>query len=626
MLLLAMQPAFSQTSQTQFVPRNIQKAYEKNTRSHDGRPGAAYWQNRAEYKIDVNINFETRLVSGQSEIKYFNQSPDTLRWVKLKLAHELYRKGAQRAYDLTPSDITDAGVDITSLTVGRKKMEKPNSMKGNSFLSIKLETPLPPGQNLSLSLGWNYVAPVGTDAPRECVCDSTSWFLAYWYPQVAVYDDLHGWADAPYNGMQEQYNDFSDYDVRVTVPANVMVWATGELQNGRDLFDSEILKKIEQARTAVEPVKIFSTEDYAAKKPFFKSKTATHTYIYKAAQVPDFAIGLSDHFLWDAASVVVDGAMGRRAFVSAAYDPKSQDYYQVCKAATQAIGLMSTFQPGFPYPYPAMTVFNGNDGMEFPMMCNDASTHPHSPVGLTVHEISHTYFPFMMGINEQYYAWMDEGWASFFDVILTDSIENKHEKGIRNYTDHAGTEADVPLMVPTRFLSSPAYRVSSYTRPQAAYFSLLDQLGYEKFHACMVEYMNRWKGKHPMPFDFFNSWNAASGQNLDWFWKPWFFESGYPDLAISEVKTKGSKNMIFIENRGTQPVPIHAEILFADGKTETIHFKPDVWLGGTKAILKNELRKTVILQPTTKGTIKKIKLSHRWIPDVNPADNSWGER
>ncbi len=613
--------AFSQTSKTQFVPRNIQKAYEKNTRSHDGLPGKNYWQNRAEYKIEVNINFENRMVSGQADIQYFNESPDSLRNIKLKLAHDLWKKGGQRAYDLAASEITDEGVFISSLSVAGKNVDKPNEQKSNTFLNLKLDAPLAPGQKIDLKIGWNYIAPKDEGAPRECVCDSTSWFLSYWYPQVAVYDDLHGWADAPYNGLQEMYNDFSNYEVRVNVPATVMVWATGELQNGRDLFQPDVFQKIEKAKTAAEPIKIFSPEDYAAKKPFFKN-TGRHTYIYKASGVPDFAIGFSDHFLWDAASVVVDEKTGRRTFVSAAYDPKSLDYFQVCKIATQAIHLMSNYQPGYPFPYPSMTVFNGNDGMEFPMMCNDASTHPRKPTFLTAHEISHSYFPFMMGINEQYYAWMDEGWAAFFDVQLVDTIENVKTGRLRDYSTLAGTDSDMPLNVPTRHLSGQSYRISSYNRPAAAYFSLLDLLGYEKFHHCMTEYMDRWKGKHPMPFDFFNSWNAAAGQNLDWFWKPWFFEPGYPDLAISDVKAKRGKTVIFIENKGTQPIPVHLEILFEDGKTETIHKTAAVW----KENSMKTPSKTILIQPKTVGTIKKISLEHRFVPDVNMADNFWGGR
>lgn len=621
LLCCACNAVFAQQN-TLFVPRQIQRAFDKETRSRDGLPGKNYWQNRAEYKIDVSLDLPTRRVDGVADIRYFNQSPDTLKTIRLKLAHDLWRKGGQRGYDLTPSDITDAGVDVQRLSVGGKPVENPNKLKANTFLNIKLETPLPPGRPVQLGIQWSYIAPAGTDAPRECVCDSTSWFLAYWYPQVAVYDDLHGWADAPYNGVYEQYNDFSDYEVRVQVPSNVMVWATGELQNASEIFQPEFLGRFERAKTASNVIKIFSPEDYADKTRFFKATDKTHTLRYKASGVPDFAFAISDHFLWDATSVVVDDSTGRRTLVAAAYDPKSKDYYEVCKIAQQGIRLMSTYLPGYPYPYPAMTVFNGNDGMEFPMMCNDASTHPQSPVGLTVHEISHTYFPFMMGINEQYYAWMDEGWASFFDVTLSDTIKNEKTGTIRNYAASAGTDNDIPPMAPSRFLNSPAYRVAAYTRPQAAYFTLLDMLGYEKFHACMKTYMNRWKGKHPMPFDFFNTWNAASGQDLDWFWKAWFFDWGYPDLAVKVEKVK-KQEWIIVENKGTMPVALHAEVEYSDGSKETLHQTAAVWMQASKFSAQPTLRKEYSLKPSKNLPIKKVTLGHRFVADANTKDNVW---
>jgi hypothetical protein len=256
-----------------------------------------------------------------------------------------------------------------------------------------------------------------------------------------------------------------------------------------------------------------------------------------------------------------------------------------------------------------MTVFNGDDGMEFPMMCNDVSTHPRSPIGLTVHEMSHSYFPFMMGINEQYYAWMDEGWAAFFDVLVTDSVAGKEQGRLRNYWDYAGTDMDMPPMTPSRQLGS-AYRVASYNRPQAAYMALYQMLGYERFHGCMVEYMNRWKGKHPQPYDFFNTWNAAAGENLNWFWKPWFFDWGYPDLAVGTVDSDG----VVIENRGTMPMSVIGEIEYTDGSKDVFNRTAAVWKTGNLSIS----------IPVSAGkTVKKVLLGHSHVSDTVKENNVW---
>lgn len=571
-----------------------------------GKPGPGYWQNRAEYRIDVAVDVPGRVLSGTEGIRYFNQSPDTLSIIRLKLAHDLFRKSGQRAYDLSPEDITD-GVTIQSVQVGDSRVDPARFRRFNTFLDIPLDKPLMPGQSLALDIAWSYIVPAGR-APRECICDSSTWFVAYWYPQVAVYDDLHGWADAPYNGLQEMYNDFSNYSVRITVPANSMVWATGVWQNAGDILQPEYLKRYQQALGSHEVVRIFSPEDFAAGATFFKSSDK-HTFEYDAEGVPDFAFAFSDHYLWDARMALVDPASGREALVAAAYNPKSEDYYSVSQIAADALALMSSWLPGYPYPYPRMTVFNGQGGMEFPMMCNDGSTHPRSPISLTVHESSHTYFPFMMGINEQYYAWMDEGWAAFFDVLVTDSLAGNPVGRLRNYPDMAGSDMDMPPMTPSRELAS-AYRVAAYNRPQAAYMTLYQMLGYERFHRCMVEYMNRWKGKHPQPFDFFNTWNEAAGENLNWFWKPWFFDWGYPDLAVKGVDKRG----VIIENTGTMPVSVLGEIVFTDGSSMRFQRTAEVWKKGER---------TIVIPVGSGKTVQKVLLGDRLLSDTVEDNNRW---
>jgi Peptidase family M1 domain len=595
-----------------FVPRNIQKAIERGTRSADGTPGPKYWQNSARYRFDVRIEPKGHHLYGSGSITYINNSPDTLKSVRIKLAHDLYKRNGQRMNDMPEGDI-DEGVNLTRITLNGASIPKEQQQRRNTFLDVRLsERPLVPGTSVTFEVTWDYRLPADENAPRECVCDPTTFFVAYWYPQVAVYDDLRGWADLPYTGQQEFYNDFSDYDVTVTMPNGYQVWATGEWQNADQILSTEYLKRYKAAQSSDAVVKIFTEQEILSKAPYQKGKT--HSFRFTASAVPDFAFATSDHFNWDARSVVVDDNTGRRTFVSAAYDSKSKDYPRVAEIAAQGIRLMSTWLPGYPFPYPTMTVFNGNDGMEYPMMCNDASVGENFVTSLTVHEVSHTYFPFMMGINEQEYAWMDEGWASFFDFNLADSLTGGKEGGVRGYASVAGTEWDVPLMVRTSNLRGRTYGVSSYQRPQAAYITLMDLLGYEKFHQCMVTYIDRWKGKHPMPLDFFNTWNAAAGTNLDWFWKPWFYEFGYPDLAIKSIDNQKDINtdVIIVERKGSIPVPIHLVIEYADGDQQTIHYKADIWRRGS-----TEIR----VMGINGRKIKSATLGAKTIPDVNPADN-----
>jgi Peptidase family M1 domain len=614
LLLLFISPLAAQT--TLFVPRNYNKPYESGTRSWDGKPGPNYWQNRAAYTINASLDPQTRVLRGEETITYTNNSPDSLKNLRIKLQHDRYRKGAARAFDVDPGDVEDAGTLIELITVNGEAVPQKQQRRFATFLDISMRAaPISPKSTVTVQIKWSYTLPLAQGSARECVCDSTTFFVPYWYPQIAVYDDLNGWASVPYSGMQEFYHEFADYDVKISMPAGFQVWATGEWQNARDMLNAEYLSRWEKAHNSSDVISVFSEKEL--QRGGIYKKNEPNTFHFKASDVPDFAFAASDHYNWDATSVQVDDNTKRRTFVSAAYKTSSTDYPEVAKIAADGIRLMSTWLPGYPFPYPSMVVFNGDDGMEYPMMCNDVSTAPRSPMTLTVHEVSHTYFPFMMGINEQDHAWMDEGWAAFFDFLLSDSLSNHTEGGVRPYSPIAGTDNDVPPMVKSSNLSS-AYRNAAYQRPQNAYLTLLDLLGYEKFHTCMFEYMNRWKGKHPAPFDFFQTWNNVSGQNLDWFWKPWFFEWGYPDLNISGVVRDEAANcaVVVIGRNGNLPVPIHLALEYEDGSRETFHQTAAVWKDGKQNYKVN-------CSPGKK--LKKATLGLRSIPDSTPADNTWGK-
>jgi hypothetical protein len=599
---------------TLFRHRNLEKAYEKGSRSNDGTPGAKYWQNRSIYNIEARLEPKTRRLNGVATIKYKNNSPDTLKNFIFKLAHDRYRKGSLRDFDVTPSDVTEEGVLITELKMNGTEVDLAKRRRGNTQLRLDLRSnPIAPGAETTFNVSWAYTLPAGEDAARECACDSTTFFIPYWYPEVAVYDDVHGWAQTPYSGQQEFYHDFSDYDVTITVPRGFHVWATGEWQNPEEIMEPIYVERWKRAHTSDEVSSIFSLKELQ-RGGIYKPQ-AQHRYRFKATDVPDFAFASTNHYNWDAVSVQVDDQSKRRTFISAVYDTASTDYREVARIAADGIRLMSTWLPGYPFPYPVMTVFNGNDGMEYPMMCNDVSTKPNSAMGLTVHEISHTYFPFMMGINEQEYAWMDEGWAAFFDYLLSDSLSNHKLGGVRNFSAIAGSDVDVPPMVRSSNLSS-AYRNASYQRPSQAYFTLLDELGYETFHKCMKTYMDTWKGKHPIPYDFFYTWNRVSGQNLDWFWKPWFFEWSYPDLKLEPVAAKSGKKAqeIRVTRVGNLPVPVHAEVTYTDGSKQVFHERPSYWKNGA-----TECRFTA----DKNKTVKSVKLGKTTIPDVTPKNNEY---
>lgn len=609
-------PLYSQKTAL-FFPKNFEASYKTGVRTLNGSPGPNYWQNRSDYKIRVKLNPKKKTVKGQQVLDYYNNSPDTLKSIKIKLQHDLYRKGGQRMDDIDPKDLTN-GVKISHLAINGLPIPVSKQRRKDCYLNIRLPIPLPPNSALKMTCNWEFKMPENKNATRECVCSPGTFFIPYFYPEMAVYDDLHGWANAPYNGLQEFYHDFSNYDVKITLPKGYAAWATGEWQNAETILQPNVFERWKSAHSSDTVISIFSEAELKRKRVF--KKTRNHVYHFIATDVPDFTIAVSNHYNWDATSVVVDDKTGRRAFISAAYDSESQDFKKVARITADGVGLMSTYLPGYPFPYPCLTIFNGNDGMEYPMMVNDVSTSDANVMGLTIHESAHTYFPFMMGINEQYYAWMDEGWANFFEHFISDSLSNKKS---RLWGGGFGNDWDVPPMVSSKNLSGSSYWFESYTRPQLAYTQLYDMLGYEIFHKCMTTYMDRWKGKHPGPYEFFYTFNDVSGQNLDWFWKPWFFEFGYPDLGINSVakldNVSGSSNqqVVYVDNKGNIPVPVHLTFVYTDGSREENHQTAEIW--------KSPNRKTIQVKTTKGKVLSKVILGDKTIPDAKPQDNHWSE-
>ncbi len=532
-IIVLLFPAMLFAQSNLFIPINIQKAYENGTRSLDGKPGKNYWINSADYNIKVSVDPPTRLVKGTEHIIYYNNSPDTLKKIVLRLYQNLNTIGAQRDFILNKEDITD-GITIDQIKINNKDFNLDSSSDFQVTIQIlRLKNYLNPNSKLNFDIDWHFTIP-GTGNARMGTYDSTSFLIGYWYPQIAVYDDIDGWDVYPYNGLYEFYNDFNNFDVEIIVPNSFAVWSTGQLQNSESIFTKKYLDRYNEAHQSNEIIHIIDSND-VKEGHIFNSATETNTWHYIAKHVPDFCFALSDHYLWDATSLVVDDKTDRRVYIAAAYKKQSKDFYEVDKIARDAINYLSRELPGVPFPFPSLTVFNGGGGMEYPMMVNDGSSSSFGGAAqVTSHEITHSYFPFYMGINEKKYAWMDEGMAVFLPLGYQESADPKYDpRGRRfiNYEKAMGNETEMPMMIPSVLLGVyQDYRNASYNRSAYAYITLEDLLGKAKFKKALHEYMNRWNGKHPMPYDFFFTFNDAAGEDLSWFWKPWFFDRGVVDL------------------------------------------------------------------------------------------------
>lgn len=596
------------------MPKEFIKAYNNNTRSSDGRPGTNYWQNKSDYKISVEVEPKSRNVKGKEVIYYQNNSPDTLKKIYFRMYQDLYKPNTSRDRSLPVKELTD-GVLLSSIKIDNKTIPEKNILRSETLMIIGLDNPILPFSSAQVNADWSFTIPNGTSI-RMGAKDSTTFMIAYWYPQISVYDDISGWDDLPYNGNTEFYNDFNNYDVEIKLPYDFNVWATGMLQNPEEVLSSSVLNKMNEAKKSDNIINLIDSNNILAKN-YYNISSGHNIWKYKADNVTDFVFGTSNHSLWDATSAEVEP--GRRVFVSSVYNMDSKYFFSVDKIARDAVLFLSNEFPAVPFPFPSLTIFNGQGrgGMEFPMFVNDRSSRTYNDaVDVTTHEITHQYFPFYMGINEKKYTWMEEGMAQMIPEELQDRLSentNKRKSNSARYQSFAGSEYEASMMTTAYLLKGDAFSTNAYFKSSVVYNLLRDYFGKEKYTSILKEYMNRWNGKHPTPYDFFNTFNEVSGENLNWFWQPWFFDKGFPDLSVKEVKKGSTKNTIVVKNNGTLPVPIELKIKYFDGTTNTMSLKMNVWKNGESEVEAVD---------ETGNDISEITLGSGFIPDINSSDNT----
>lgn len=621
-----------QSQQSLYMPREFVNAYSNKTRSFSGNPGKNYWQNSLVYNIDVNVIPNSWDIIGKAIITYTNNSPDSLSKIYIKLHPNHYKKGALRANEIPIENLTD-GMQIEELFVNSKKVPLKVSRKstnlapenidkntvsskititeGSSYVRLNLGAPIPPKSSTQFSISWKTQMP-SIYVNRMGAYDAESAFVGYWYPQIAVYDDIDGWDNSEYTGAQEYYTDYSDYYVNIKVPSSYKIAATGKLLNPKEVFNKETLKRYKASQKKSGVVTIIEGGQSE------KENNSKNIWKFEAKQVRDFAFGLSNNFKWIAQNVQLKTKSVSSNLI---YDKKDEKYANgVLEVQKKSLVFLSEEFPGVPYPYDAFTTYMGVpefDGMEFPMMANNGlSRNKKSNDYMTFHETSHTFFPHLVGVNEIKYSWMEEGWATFFTIKFIQelykdtSYRNRQlTRTMGGYSRNAGKLWESPLIAPTNHLTiRKGHFQLSYRKPAFMLLALENLLGEIVFKKCLKEYINRWKGKHPTPYDFMFTFNNVSNQNLNWFWKKWVFEYGYADISFKEIKNSS----LIIENIGGPPVPIKLKLIFANGKSEIIEKTAEVW--------KNNF-KTIEIDLSNKYQLKKIELVSDVFPDVNVKNN-----
>ena len=611
-LLIAVS-AFTVNAQDLYMTNAYQNAIDNGTRTLTGIPGDNYFQNRAVYDIKIAFNPSVSEIVGSETIEYKNNSNINLSIIVIRLYQDLYKKGNSRNAKVDMQDV-HSGVVINKLVIGGQEFfpEQYKSNHRGTNLFIKLNKKIEPQSITKIKIDWQVSYPEKTQLRGGKYGDNT-YFLAYWYPRISVYDDIDGWNWHSHNGEQEFYNDFSDYTVSLTLPKDILAWSSGELQNPQQVYSPQLFKKWENSRISDKVVNLVDTNSInngglTIDKPKL-------TWVFTAANITDFAIAISDNYLWDIVSLPTSNG---RVTINAVFNRKSMDFNEVAQIGKNAIKLLADSVFGVPYPYKHMTVFNGHSGMEFPAMVNDGDAdNRNSTIFVTAHEIAHTYFPFLVGVNEQQNAWIDEGLVTFMpkeveQKLSDDDNYNPMKSNIATYSRLAGSKFDLPLMVPSSQLTGTSYFFQAYSRSAVAFSVLEDYLGKGLYKKCITEFINRWKGKHPSPYDLFYTFNDVSGQNLNWFWKPWFFEFGYPDLGIGDIEQNKNSTTIDIDKIGNIPIPVEIVITYLDNSTETIKKPISVW--------KNSNSYRVVLKNTKE--IKSITLGNPMIPDAVNKNNS----
>ena len=546
-----------------YMPIEYKRAYEAGTRNWDGTVSDKYFQNRSEYKIKATVDPVTRQVEGSASITYYNNSPESL----ISFGFHAYK------------DLYDEGMVIKKLVVDgkQKDINDWNQVRRSAtHYGVYIgDRPLETGKSIKIEVDWSITIPAKVD--RDGAYDETSMMVAYWYPEMAVYDDVFGWDKIDFDGKAEFYHDVSDYEVEITIPEDFVIWASAAPTNSSDIYPETILKRLNKAAGTSERVSIITTKDLRK-----GVKMKSNTWKYSVKGFPDFSFAFSDHYLWEACTYTdKHGAY----FLNSAYPAKNESFKHVINNEKQVMESFHNDFPVYPFPYKHFVAFNGETGggMEFPGMCNDQARRDYTAEGvpfsdydanllLTQHEMMHMYFPFLMGINEKRYAWMDEGMAEFSEDYYTGlNLESEQSRA------RFAKSSNAPLMVET-YNTPKAYGINSYDISSQSYHALQHLLGKELFIKCMQGYMDRWKNKHPTPYDFFFTFNDISGRDLNWFWKGWYFDWGYPDVALTSYEDE----MLTVTNEGGRPIAVEIHITYKDGTAESTMISPIVWMQSSK--------------------------------------------
>jgi hypothetical protein len=615
------------------------RAIARGTRTRDGQPGPNYWQQRATYTIDATLDPVAQRVTGRETIHYVNASPDTLRRIAVYLRQNLFAPGVPRdvfapitggielrrvvADGTVLGGAAGAAATSTGFNFGGpaacRDANAPAYEVTGTVMWITLPKPLlPRGGTADLTFDWAYTPPPAPGDGRQGA-DGELFLQGYWYPQVAVYDDVDGWATDPYLGQAEFYMGYADYDVRVTVPDGWLVAATGRLANADAVLAPDVRGRLREARRADTVVHVVRATELgaAATQHGADGRLVWH---FTADNVRDFVWAASARHLWDATRAFVGPRRDTVDIYSFFRDtPQAAAWTNGARYGRIAIEYLSDYL--WPYPWPQMTSVEGildGGGMEYPMLTAIQSYRDTVRLrGNLMHEIGHMWFPMHVGSSETRHAWMDEGLTQFNSAQGQDARYGEHRQN--EYRDDwlglVRKDLDAPLVTHSDKFDPDVYFTVPYEKTATVLVALRSIVGDSVFHAAYREYGRRWRYRHPMPHDFFHTFEAVSGRDLDWFWRTWWYETWTLDQAIASVKTTARGTDIVVEDRGLAPMPARLLVTRANGRTERMEVPVERWLAGARRAMVHAARGAAVVRV-------ELDPDHAF-PDIDRSNDLW---
>ncbi|MFT4205095.1 MAG: M1 family metallopeptidase [Chitinophagaceae bacterium] len=606
-------------------------------RSAAGTPGPKYWQNSANYLIHATLTeAPDTTITGDVTIDYTNNSPDSLKFLWLQVDQNLFDPHSRGISTIT---IRGGRFDMHGFKRGGEQIKSVSvTYKGKSYAikpvitdtRMQLRLPFvvkPGGDKVTVKVNFSFAIPeYGADRMgRLYTQNGVVYQIAQWYPRMCVYDDVMGWNTLPYMGAGEFYCEYGNYDYYITLPSDMIVNGSGDLQNPQDVLTSEEINRLGKAKKSDSTVFIVSQDEIG--KPSTRPKTSgTLTWHYKMNNTRDVSWAASKAFIWDAARI--NFPSGRKGIAMAAYPIESvgyEGYGRATQYLKQSIEFYS--KTYFEYPWNSASAVAGIAlGMEYPgiVFCSYKIKNEDLWGDIT-HEIGHDWFPMIVGSNERRYMWQDEGFNTFINGYATKWFNNgeyyneRQEKGIANYmTMSMASPKSEALMLPPDATSNKTQGEYYYKTSYALNVLRNIVLDTDRFDYAFKNYVATWAFKHPQPDDFFRFMNNATGEDLGWFWKEWFFTTYSLDQAVSDVKyvndNAANGAYITIDNLQKMALPVIIKVTEQNGDSSVVKLPVDIWSRGGKWTFKYDSKsplKSVVIDP------------ERVLPDIKRNNNSW---